>query len=105
MERGKTREGNERKATSSGNKVIFPKDRVPREVRASEHEITARRRRRRQEREAGKQETSFAMEVFLLTLMGAGRGAGGGIVFSLSFSCFGGGTQEGGNLLQIIYSN
>ncbi len=107
MERGKTREGNERKATSSGNKVIFPKDRVPREVRASEHEITARRRRRRrrQERGAGKQEASFAMEVFLLTFMGAGRGAGGGIVFSFSFSCFGGGTQEGGNLLQIIYYN
>ncbi len=87
VERGKTREGNERKATSSGSKVIFPKDRVPREVRASAHEITARRhrrRRRRQEREAGKQETSFSMEVFLLTFMGAGRGAGCGIVFPFS---------------------
>jgi len=105
VERGKTREGNERKATSSGNRVIFPKDRVPREVRASEHEITARRRRRRrrQEREAGKQETSFAMEVFLLTFMGAGRGGRRWNCFSFFFSCFGGGTREGGNLLQISY--
>jgi hypothetical protein len=87
---------NERKATSSGNKVIFPKDRVPREVRASEHEITARRRRRRrQEREAGKQETSFATEVFLLTFMGAGRGAGGGIVFPFSSLALGAALGKG----------
>jgi hypothetical protein len=97
VERGETGEGNERKATSSGNKVIFPKDRLPREVRASAHEITARRlrRRRRQEREAGKQETSFAMEVFLLTFMGAGRGAGGGIVFPFSSLALGAALGKG----------
>jgi hypothetical protein len=97
VERGKTREGNEGKATGSGNKVIFPKDRVPREVRASEHEITARRRRRRrrQEREAGKQETSFAMEIFLLTFMRAGRGAGGGIFFPFSSLALGAALGKG----------
>jgi hypothetical protein len=104
VERGKTREGNERKATSSGNKVIFPKDRVPREVRASEREITARRRRRRQER--GRQAGDFFCDGgFSLNIHGGRAWGRRWNLFSFFFSCFGGGTREGGNLLQIGYSS